>query len=59
MENGVVTDATGSNREVADLLSEHLRNWKSAHPRADVTIPERAAPDSLVKQLRAIGYMEE
>jgi arylsulfatase A-like enzyme len=58
MENGVVTDVAGSNREVAELLSEYLRNWKSAHPRAAVTLEDQAAPDSMVKQLRAIGYVE-
>ncbi len=58
MEDGVVTDVAGSNREVAELLSEHLRDWESAHPRAAETLRDRAAPDSLVKQLRAIGYME-
>jgi arylsulfatase A-like enzyme len=58
MENGVVTDVAGSNRKVAELLSEYLRNWKSAHPRAAATLEDQAAPDSLVKQLRAIGYAE-
>jgi len=58
MENGVVTDVAGRNREATELLSEHLRDWESAHPRADATLQEQAAPDSLVKQLRAIGYME-
>jgi hypothetical protein len=58
MENGVVTDVAGSNRKIAELLSEYLRNWKSAHPRAAVTLEDQAAPDSMVKQLRAIGYAE-
>ena len=58
MEDGVVTDVAGSNREVVELLSEHLRYWKSTHPRAAATFRDRAAPDSLVKQLRAVGYAE-
>jgi len=58
MENGVVTDVAGSNREVAELLSEYLQNWKSAHPRVAATLEDQAAPDSMVKQLRAIGYAE-
>jgi arylsulfatase A-like enzyme len=58
MENGVVTDVARSNREVAELLSEYLQNWKSAHPRAAATLEEQSAPDSMVKQLRAIGYAE-
>jgi hypothetical protein len=59
MENGVVTDVAGSNREVVERLSEQLREWESVHPRAAETLRDRAAPDSLVKQLRAIGYLEE
>jgi arylsulfatase A-like enzyme len=58
MENGVVTDVAGRNREATKLLSEHLRDWESTHPRAAATLQEQAAPDSLVKQLRAIGYVE-
>jgi len=58
-ENGAITDVSGSNREVTELLSKHLRDWESAHPRAAETLRDRAAPDSLVKQLRAIGYAEE
>jgi arylsulfatase A-like enzyme len=58
LEDGAVTDVTASNREVAELLSAYLRDWESTHPRADVTLQDQAAPDSLVKQLRAIGYME-
>jgi len=58
MENGVASDVSGSNPEVAELLSGHLRDWESTHPRAAATLRDRAAPDSLVKQLRAIGYME-
>ena len=58
LEDGAVTDVTASNREVAELLSEHLRDWESTHPRAAGTLQDQAAPDSLVKQLRAIGYME-
>ncbi len=59
MENGLVTDVAGSNPEVVERLSEQLRNWEFMHPRATETIRDRAAPDSLVKQLRAIGYLEE
>lgn len=58
MEDGVVTDVAGSNRAVAEALSEYLRDWESTHPRAAATFRDRAAPDSLVKQLRAIGYVE-
>jgi arylsulfatase A-like enzyme len=58
-ENGAITDVARSNREVTELLSGHLRDWESTHPRAAVTLQDRAAPDSLVKQLRAIGYAEE
>jgi hypothetical protein len=58
MENGVASDVSGSNPEVTELLSGHLRDWESTHPRAAATLRDRAAPDSLVKQLRAIGYME-
>ena len=58
LEDGAVTDVTASNREVAELLSEQLRDWEAKHPRADVTLQDQETPDSLVKQLRAIGYME-
>jgi arylsulfatase A-like enzyme len=58
MENGEATDVARSNRAVATLLSEHLRNWESTHPRAAATLQDQAAPESLVKQLRAIGYAE-
>jgi len=58
-ENGAITDVAERNREVTELLSGHLRDWESAHPRAAVPLRDRAAPDSLVKQLRAIGYAEE
>jgi hypothetical protein len=58
MEDGAVTDVSGSNREVAELLAQHLRDWESTHPRTAATRRDRAVPDSLVKQLRAIGYLE-
>jgi arylsulfatase A-like enzyme len=58
LEDGAVTDVTASNREIADRLSEYLRDWESTHPRAAATLQDQAVPDSMVKQLRAIGYME-
>jgi sRNA-binding protein len=58
LEDGAASDVSGSNREVAELHAKHLRDWQEAHPRATATLRDRAAPDSLVKQLRAIGYME-
>jgi arylsulfatase A-like enzyme len=58
MENGSATDVSRSNRDVTALLSEHLRDWQSTHPRAEATLRDEAVPDSVVKQLRAIGYLE-
>ena len=58
LADGAVSDVSGSNREVAELLSEHLRDWESTHPRAAATLQDQEAPESLVKQLRAIGYAE-
>jgi arylsulfatase A-like enzyme len=57
-EDGVVSDVAGSHPEVAELHSEYLRQWESTHPRAAATLRDREVPDSLVKQLRAVGYLE-
>jgi len=58
LEDGAASDVSESNREVAELHAKHLRDWQATHPRATATLRDQAAPDSLVKQLRAIGYME-
>jgi len=58
MEDGAANDVSERHPEVAARLSQVLREWESTHPRASATLGERRAPDSLVKQLRALGYAE-
>ncbi len=58
LEDGATTDVAEHNPDVAAELAKQLRDWESTHPRAAATLGERAAPESLVKQLRAIGYAQ-
>jgi arylsulfatase A-like enzyme len=57
-EDGARTDAAASHPEELERLAKFLGRWEASHPEAEPTLAERAPPDEMVDQLRALGYAE-